>query len=341
VLIVRGKDRQVRAFLNACVHRGNKLQLGSGGQQSVFTCKFHGWTYGLDGAVARIPDGDDGFPGVDCGGLSLRRLHMDVWEGFIFVNVEDEPRQMLDQYLGRQASDLAGYPFEEGVTRFKFAGVVNTNWKFLIDSFCESYHIHFLHKKSIDGPMAGPENPFGRAVDVRIKGIHRTFSTRGNRDWSPKPLQALASKHSPGLSITAAGDDPKSMPKGVNESGSPDWAMDVNVFFPNLICTIGAGTYYIHQVWPLAPNKTKYELTGYMQPATNAAQRFGQQHAISEIRDVILEDLNVLERVQKNMETGLIDHIYFHDHEIALRYQHYTVQNKLNGSTNEVAESTS
>ncbi|MAZ45312.1 MAG: hypothetical protein CMD74_01240 [Gammaproteobacteria bacterium] len=338
ILVVRGKTGKIKAFLNACVHRGNKLELEARGKKSVFSCKFHGWSYGLDGGVTHIPDIDEGFPGVDCSKLSLKELDMGIWEGFIFVNIGGRSVQPLEDYLGEQGKDLVGYPFSHATTMFKFSGEVQTNWKFLIDSFCESYHIHFLHKKSIDGPMAGPENPFGRAVDIRIKGMHRTFATRGNRSWIPKPLQALASKYSPGLSITGSGDTPISMPKGVNESGSPDWAMDVNVFFPNLICTIGAGTYYIHQVWPLAPNKSRYELTGYMLPAINAAQRFGQQHAISEIRDVVLEDLNVLERIQKNMETGLIDQIYFHDHEIALRYQHYTVQNKINGSINEVMD---
>tara|TARA_A100001037_G_scaffold304060_1_gene339710 strand:- start:54 stop:1292 length:1239 start_codon:yes stop_codon:yes gene_type:complete len=339
VLVVRGEDQLVRGFLNACVHRGNKLELELTGRKNIFACNFHGWGYGVDGAVTYIPDIDEGFPGLDSGQLSLKELKLDIWEGFIFVNIEPEPSITLDDYLGRQGADLRGYPFSSGTTMFRLGGEVQTNWKFLIDSFCESYHIHFLHKKSIDGPMAGTDNPYGRAVDIRIKGNHRTFSTRGNRNWSPKPMQALAAKYSPGLSITGSGSTPQKMPRGVNESGSEDWAMDVNVFFPNMICTIGAGTYYIHQVWPLAANRTKYELTGYTLPAKNAAHRFGQQHAISEIRDVILEDLNVLERMQKNMETGLVDKIYFHDHEIALRYQHYTIKSKLNGTKNLVKES--
>jgi len=344
VLVVRDKDTKIRAFLNACAHRGNQLELRDDGRRGAFTCKFHGWSFNLDGSIKHIPD-IEGFPGLDCKKLKLKQLSMEMWEGFIFVCLEDEPQQTLQEYLGTQAADLVGYPFDKGVTRFQMECVLDVNWKTLIDSFNESYHLPVLHNRTIESTMAGPDNPFGRAGDVRIKGMHRTFSQRGNLKFTPKPVQALAMKYSPGIAITsvdkeAAGDDAESLPKGINQSRSSEWLFDVNVFFPNLICTIAPSMYLVHQMCPLAANKTQWELTGYLRPATNAAHRFGQEHTIVELRDVVLEDFRLLERQQKNMETGLIKEIYFHDHEIALRYHNYTVQSKLNGTRNEVAEAT-
>ena len=63
LLAVRGADGKVRAFRNACRHRGTQLASGSGCAKS-FVCPYHAWTYALDGALRHIPH-EDGFPGVD------------------------------------------------------------------------------------------------------------------------------------------------------------------------------------------------------------------------------------------------------------------------------------
>src|SRR4030095_1489256 len=62
ILAVRGGDGRVRAFHNACRHRGAQLADGSGCQKA-FVCRYHGWTYGLDGRLRHVPH-EDGFPGL-------------------------------------------------------------------------------------------------------------------------------------------------------------------------------------------------------------------------------------------------------------------------------------
>lgn len=83
--------------------------------------------------------------------------------------------------------------------------------------------------------------------------------------------------------------------------------------------------YIAHQVWPLAVNRCLYRKRGYMRKAETAAQRFGQENSQVEFRDVILEDLNTLERIQRSIDAGLIKEFNFHDHEVALRHQAYMV----------------
>ncbi len=323
-IIVRGKDLQVRAFLNACAHRGNQVELAQCGRRSAFTCKFHAWSYGLDGQLQSVPDAS-GFPELDKSASGLTRFACELWQGFIFINLSAQPTQNLAAYLGDQGADLDGYPFDHGTARFQYAGTVATNWKFLVDSFCETYHVPYLHRKTIHSTMAGPDNPYGRVVDVRIKGDHRTTSVWGNRAYSPKSVQGLALTHTPGVAITSAGADSLTLPKGLNQTRSENWSIDVTVFFPGLVCVIGAGMYFTHQMWPLDANHTHWEMTGYLRPAENAAQRFGQEHAMVELRDAVLEDANTLERMQRNVRTGLIKAFHFHDHELSLRYQHHTV----------------
>lgn len=328
IIIVKGEDKVVRAFLNACPHRANKVEIKECGHKKRFVCKFHSWSFDLKGKLVNLPD-EEGFPLLDKSTVGLPELPCDIWEGFIFVNIQEQPEQSLSDYLGQQAADLRGYPFDKGQTRFKYEGVLNTNWKLLVDSFCETYHIPFLHQRTIKDTMAGPQNPRGRALDVRIKGIHRTASVWGNRDYQPKPIQALAQQHSPGVSITGQGADLDFMPKGLNETRSPNWSIDVTVFFPNLVIVIGAGMYFTHQMWPLGPDRTKWEMTGYLRPANRASERFGQEHAMAELRDAVLEDANTLERIQRNLNTGLIKSFYYHDHELMLRHQHYMVSKHL------------
>ena len=327
-LVVRDHDEVVRAFLNACPHRGNQLELSACGRRNAFTCKFHSWSFDLSGQLRGLPDAE-GFPELDQSSVGLTQLPCEQWQGFIFVNINQTPDVTLANYLGEQAADLAGYPFDAGTSRFQYAGEVQTNWKFLVDSFCETYHVPYLHRHSIHSTMAGPDNPYGRVVDVRLKGDHRTTSVWGNRAYQPKPVQKLALQYAPGVSITSAGDDSLELPKGLNQTRSPNWSIDVTVFFPGFVCVIGAGMYFTHQMWPLAPDRTRWEMTGYLRPAGNAAERFGQEHAMVELRDAVLEDANTLERMQRNVASGLVKQFHFHDHELSLRYQHYTVCQKL------------
>ena len=61
VIVARGKDGRLHAFHNMCSHRGNKVVWGQHGTAHSFTCKFHGWTYGLDGQLKFVPDEDNFF----------------------------------------------------------------------------------------------------------------------------------------------------------------------------------------------------------------------------------------------------------------------------------------
>jgi phenylpropionate dioxygenase-like ring-hydroxylating dioxygenase large terminal subunit len=263
VIVARGDDGAVRAFLNACPHRGNQVELTACGRRSAFTCKFHAWSYDLKGRLKSVPD-EAGFPGLDKAAIGLTEFPCETWQGFVFVNLNENPPVSLIDYLGEQGADLEGYPFDQGTARFQFAGEVETNWKFLVDSFCETYHVPFLHRRTIHSTMAGPDNPHGRVVDVRLKGDHRTTSVWGNRAYEPKTVQAMALTHTPGVSITSAGADTVQLPRGLNQTRSPNWSIDVTVFFPGFVCVIGAGMYFTHQMWPLAANRTRWEMTGYL-----------------------------------------------------------------------------
>lgn len=329
VIVARAKDEKIRAFYNVCQHRGNHVELKSCGTADGFVCPFHGWSYSLDGRLAGVPD-QRAFYDLDKSAKGLQQINLDIWEGFIFINFADEPEQTLNEFLGQQGADLVGYPFHLGTEIFEYEGLIKCNWKCMVDSFCETYHVPILHARSVTDTLASPENPHGRLIDIRLKGPHRTQSVWGNVNYTPNPVQGLAFANAPGPSITSGSvDQTTELPKGLNETRAENWSIDVTVFFPNWIIVMGTGMYFTHQMWPVSSNEVIWQMRGFLRPASNAAQRFGQENSMVELRDAVLEDCNTLERIQQSLDQGLLKEFIFHDHELALRHQYHVVKQWL------------
>lgn len=325
VIVVRGKDGEIRAFQNVCQHRGNHLELRDRGRCKIFTCPFHGWSYNLEGKLAGVPDAQAFFD-LDRDALSLPQLAVDVWEGFIFIHFDPDPAETLASFLGEQGKGLSGYPYESGQAVFAHRGKINTNWKCMVDSFTEAYHVPVLHKRSVRDSICGPHNPHGRLLDIQLSGHHRKVSVAGNPSYQPRPVQGLAYRYAPGAAVTSGdGRGLSDLPPGLNPSRDPTWAFDVAVFFPNWLLLIGGGMHFLHQIWPISAGEVMWEMRGFLRGAGNAAERFGQENSIVELRDAVLEDTNTLERIQASIRQGSLRHFTFHDHELALRYHHHTV----------------
>lgn len=147
-ILVRGKDGEVRGFVNACRHRGNRLCEGKG-NSSRFTCRYHNWTYGLDGKALAIahPDFDgslDEFvaPKQD---LGLIPVSVSCFAGFIFLN-PDRNAVPLATFLAGAADVLGAYRMDEWVAvGINVREEMACNWKVVMDAFGESYHIQGVH----------------------------------------------------------------------------------------------------------------------------------------------------------------------------------------------------
>ena len=152
LIVVRGMDGEIRAFHNICRHRGNKLvwaddpSAETKGSCRQFVCKYHGWTYGLDGSCSFVQQEREFFD-LDKSDYGLVPVHCDVWSGFIFVTFEREPRQTLVEFLGPMVRALEGYPFHLQTERFYYRSEVSGNWKLFMDAFQEFYHAPVLHGK--------------------------------------------------------------------------------------------------------------------------------------------------------------------------------------------------
>lgn len=142
IIVVRGKDGILRAFFNVCRHRGGPLAVADG-QANALRCQYHGWTYLLDGSLRGVPQMDrcELFDRKDFG---LRPVHLDVWEGLVFVHLGEAPRPVAETMAGiveRIAPvRLSDLKFARRVTY-----EVGCNWKVYVDNYLEGYHVPFVH----------------------------------------------------------------------------------------------------------------------------------------------------------------------------------------------------
>jgi len=144
ILLVRQHDRQIKAFYNVCLHRGNRLRPTGFSSADSFKCQYHHWEYGIDGRFLRIPDLDT-FPqgAPQCRGL--RELPCDVWGGFVWfsLNPRAEP---LARFLDPIQHHLDPYNFSKMVLTRDLTIEWACNWKTSVDAFNESYHVQGIHQ---------------------------------------------------------------------------------------------------------------------------------------------------------------------------------------------------
>jgi phenylpropionate dioxygenase-like ring-hydroxylating dioxygenase large terminal subunit len=325
VLVVRGRDNVIRAFHNMCSHRGNKIVRECTGSAGGFVCGFHGWTYDLIGKLVHVPD-EAQFFGFDRRDYGLTPVATDVWEGFIFINLNPQPQETLKDFLAELGEGLAGYPFRKMDLVGAYRAEVKANWKITLDSFQEGYHVAFLHKRSAGRAYADKKNPVTHALAFRLFKLHRMMSIPGAAGYRPSPVEIIA--HRFGSSVTSVDEKRDSvhpMPAALNPTKSADWVFDMIIFFPNFFIFLFDGTFFTYNFWPLSQDRTVWETRIYFPTATNAGQRFSQQYGKCVLRDTLREDGNTLEAIHSNLASGAKTHFVLQDQEILIRHSHKVV----------------
>jgi choline monooxygenase len=147
LIILRGSDGDLSAFVNSCRHRGSRLLSGEGSGARTIACPYHAWVYGLDGKLlaAQMMDGIEGFRLAD---YPLRRVRLETWDGFVFVNFDGQA-PALREYLGDLPERMASYDLANMVSVRRKEYQVACNWKLLTENSMEEYHTATVHRGSI------------------------------------------------------------------------------------------------------------------------------------------------------------------------------------------------
>jgi phenylpropionate dioxygenase-like ring-hydroxylating dioxygenase large terminal subunit len=334
IIVVRATKDDVRAFHNMCRHRGNKLvwqdypREETSGTCRQFTCKYHGWRYGLDGQCTFVQQEDEFFD-LDKGDYGLASVQTEVWEGFIFVNLDPKNTTSLRDYLGELGKGLEGYPFHELTQVHKYRAEVGSNWKLFIDAFVEFYHAPVLHAKQAVADESRKLSEYGyEAIAYKIDGPHGMVSSWGGMS-PPKDLnmvKPIERKLRSGL--FGPWDAPDigldELPPAVNPERHKAWGMDSFLFYPNFMILIWKTNWVLtYHYWPTSYNTHVFEGTCYFAPPKNARERLAQEMAVVTFKEYSLQDGNTLEATQTMLESNApLTKFPLNDQEILLRQLH-------------------
>lgn len=237
IVVVRGEDGGLRAFYNACRHRGAPVTRDECGTARRLTCQYHSWSYGTDGVLKAVPDARS-FAGLDTGQLGLVPVRCETWEGWVFVS-EDPDAVPLTEFLGPiadQMRDIDGPSMRLVGTQVHHLAC---NWKLMVDAFLEVYHIRTVH----------PDNA---ALLYDDQATTVAMLPHGHSRLTVEKREELR-------------DLPMVSPEYDNPSVPLLWRQTSTSFgiFPNLVVPMDTGAFTFLCMWPRDVDATELELRWY------------------------------------------------------------------------------
>jgi phenylpropionate dioxygenase-like ring-hydroxylating dioxygenase large terminal subunit len=151
VIVIRGRDGTLRAFLNVCRHRGARLCAQPSGEvKRTLRCPYHAWTYGLDGKLTAAPNLTS-MQDVDRTEYGLVQVHLREWLGYAWVCLADSPPSFDDAVKGAVSERLGGdtvidaWSADTLTVGRRITYDVKANWKLIVENFMECYHCATIH----------------------------------------------------------------------------------------------------------------------------------------------------------------------------------------------------
>ena len=193
ILIVRTSPDEIAAYHNVCPHRGRRLEdcgpreRNACGRAQGFACRYHGWSFDLEGRNTHIPYADDWQGSLDAAQSSLAPVALETWGGWIFVNMDPDCGP-LREYLAPIPEMLDPFGLDRMRYRWRKWGVFPCNWKVAMEAFNETYHVQTTH----------PEfNRFGSFRGwARSHGLHTHigYDTAADADENQKAKLRVATE---------------------------------------------------------------------------------------------------------------------------------------------------
>ncbi|MEE2768619.1 MAG: aromatic ring-hydroxylating dioxygenase subunit alpha [Actinomycetota bacterium] len=363
-LVIRQEDGEVKAFANACRHRGNKIKSGCGGSAEL-RCQYHHWCWNLDGSLKEIPDRHL-FIAIDDEAYSLAEAACDTWAGFVFINPDKEGAPPLTEWLGEVATQLAPFNLDRMRAVTNVSTSISCNWKVAVEAFLEVYHVQGIHPQlmpMIDdvntafellGPHSRMITPFGvpsmRLEDVPDATVYEAFmrqsgSTVVNQDYRAQDGQ-------PGVPEVSFEDQnvrehliqrtrEKGEAMGHDYSGLDDNQMIDDwhyLIFPGLIFNTHAGAFLLFRVRPDTqnPDKCLFDVWRYTWPDENEpipepAPTVYLAEGEGSLGLVLDQDFENLPRVQKGLHSDHLENITISGQEVRVAHVHTVVDQFLSG----------
>ena len=257
VLVIRQADGSVAAFLNVCTHRGTLLCLAEEGSAKHFTCTYHGWTFGADGALVDVPRESDAYYGeLDKASWGLKSIRVESYKGLYFGNFDPAAPSLAD-FLGDFAWYLdavfdpqpGGVEFLGGTMRM----TLRCNWKIAAENIIsDTYHVLAAHGLSVQICSAGRDMQIGveEGSDLQGQTLSATLNGHGwNANLDGQGQYSLFYDPEPWLKFASA-----SRPRYIEHLGEPRaWFVGSSIdggLFPTFMFVPGFTFRIIHPKGP-------------------------------------------------------------------------------------------
>ncbi|MFZ0324848.1 MAG: aromatic ring-hydroxylating dioxygenase subunit alpha [Actinomycetes bacterium] len=285
ILVVRGDDGALHAFYNVCRHRGARLREEPAGfDQGTIMCPYHAWCYDLQGSLVVTPRvGEDE---LDRSQLSLWPVHLDQWQGFVFVNLDKQTPRPLRDVIAESYDDMLAFErFEMDTLRVGATSdwVVEANWKILVENYNECLHCPTVH----------PE-----LVDV-IPAYRKGWVFEEGRDDGGVWLAG-------GSSYTA--DGTSTLPVLPTMSEIESKSVYGGTIFPNLMLDISGTSVIATQLLPVSSTRTRQVSMYLFHPDAIASPGFDPSPLVQFGELVGGQDNDVCERVQRGVQSQAFSH---------------------------------
>lgn len=266
LLLVRGDDGALRAFVNMCRHRGMALATEAQRDCATIRCAYHGWEFGLDGALARVPQRAAQFADLDPDRWGLVPVRLECWGGMVFVN-PDGGADDLRTWLADLPDHMGPFPRTDLVELYRGRFPLGCNWKFYIENHIDCYHLWYLHDDSL------------KALDH-----HRLVARNCGDHWVCwEPLHAGETRDRPGM-----------LPmRGMDEAEAN--LSRANLIFPNVPQTSGDRSFATYQVIPTGPETCVLDLRVWAEPGSELTDAARDAF----IRILVTEDGFACEQMQR------------------------------------------
>jgi len=267
LLLVRGDKGDLRAFYNVCRHRGGPPAEGCGSKK-LFRCSYHGWTYGLDGALISAPE-FEGAQEFHPEQFALRPVRVEEWFNLIFVNL-DPSAEPLVKSLGELPRQAARFPFPDMKLSERRTYDMKCNWKTYVDNYLEGYHLPSVHP-----------------------GLNRELDYNA---YMVEPYERHVRQFSP-IRGAQPGD---ATPRRYQEARE-DLTTDYFWIFPNWMLNCYPDNVSLNIILPLEVERTLAIFEWYL-PDKELHSKAARD-SVEFSHQIQLEDVAICERVQKNLHS--------------------------------------
>jgi carnitine monooxygenase subunit len=299
ILLTRGDDGVVRAFMNACGHRGAQFEEVGTGHASRFTCPYHGWTYNRNGELVGIASKED-FGEIDSDCYALAELPVMEKAGLIWGVLDPKSDIDIERFLSGYDDLLAHFGFSDWHL-FETRTIEGPNWKVAYDGYLDYYHLPVLHKDTIGGAMTP----------------HATYYS-----WGPHQHVTAPARF-----------------EGLRGKDEADWPMSellvgVWTIFPHISIASfqgGGRSVMISQLFPGAEVGTSYTTQFYLMETPPTPEQEVEAHAQFDLLEFVVqdEDYKTGKQVQESLASGARDHVLFGRNEGGGQQFHGWVQRIL------------